>query len=59
MCNIALFDLEFKIFLPFLCGNSKNLEHESCSTFKTLQLPFQAKVYLSKDLKVVFKAYFI
>ena len=48
-----------QIFLPFLCGNFKNLEHESCSTFKTLQLLFQAEVYSRNDLKVIFKACFL
>ena len=46
-----------QIFLPFLCGNLKNLEHESCSTIENLQLWFEAKVHSSNILKVIFNTY--
>ena len=46
-----------QIFLQFLCSNLKILEHDSFSTFKTLQLWFWAKVYLSYVLEINLKAY--
>ena len=50
---MALFKIQ--IFLKFLRGNLKNYEHESCSLFKTLQIWFYAKVYLSTVLEIIFK----
>ena len=42
--------------LQFLCSNLKILEHKSFQTFKSIQLWFWAKVYLSYGLKIIFKA---
>jgi len=47
---------EIQMFLPFLCGNSKNFEHESCSYFENLQLWFWTKIHLSYILEIIFKA---
>ena len=47
---------EIQMFLPFLCGNSKNFGHESCSYFENLQLWFWTKIHLSYILEIIFKA---
>ena len=46
------FDLNSN-FLRLLYGNLKIFEHQSCSTFKTLQVLFQEKVQLNHGLKVI------